>query len=105
MLDGLEQTSLATIKLVNGIHRLMNESKEKIKSELPKIYSKDLVEILFMHPYTKIDFLVEELGIARQTASIYLNELEKIGVLKSIKIGRSKFFINEELFDMLKKGI
>ncbi len=105
MLDGVEQTSLATIELVNGIHRLMNESKEKIKSELPKIYSKDLVEILFMHPYTKIDFLLNGLDITRKTASKYLNELEQIGVLKNIQIKNSKFFINEELFDMLKKGI
>lgn len=105
MLDGVEQTSLGTIGLINDIHKLMGETKEKIKVELPKIYSKDLVEILFMHPYTKIDFLVNGLNIARQTASIYLNELEKIGILQSIKIGRSKFFINVELFDMLKKGI
>ena len=105
MLDGVEQTSLATIELIEGIYKLMNESKEKIKSELPKIYSKDLVEILFMHPYTKIDFLVEELGLHRHTASKYLNELEKINIMKSIKIQNSKFFINEKLFDMLKKGI
>ena len=105
MLDGVEQTSLETIELINGIHGLMGAAKDEIKEKLPKIYSKDLVEILFMHPYTKIDFLVNGLGIARQTASIYLNELEKIGILQSIKIGRSKFFINGELFDMLKKGI
>jgi len=105
MLDGVEQTSLATIELVNDIHRLMGETKEKIKTELPKIYSKDLVEILFMHPYTKIEFLVKGLGITRKTASKYLNELEEIGILKNIQIKNSKFFINEELFYMLKKGI
>ncbi len=105
MLDGVEKTSLETIELVNGIHRLMGETKEVIKEKLPKIYSKDLVEILFMHPYTKIDFLVNGLGITRQTASKYLNSLEEIGVLRNIQIGKSKFFINEELFDMLKKGI
>ena len=58
-----------------------------------------------MHPYTKIEFVVNGLGIARQTASIYLNELETIGILYKMKIGRSIFFINKELFDMLKKGI
>ncbi len=105
MLDGVEKTSLETIELVNGIHRLMGETKEVIKEKLPKIYSKDLLEILFMHPYTKIDFLVNGLGITRQTASKYLNSLEEIGVLRNIQIGKSKFFINEELFDMLKKGI
>ena len=105
MLDGVEQTSLATIELVNGIHRLMDETKEKIKNELPKIYSKDLVEILFMHPYTKIDFLVNELGITRQTASKYLIRLEEVEILENIQIQNSKFYINKKLFDRLKIGI
>ena len=105
MLDGVEQTSLATIELVNDIHRLMSETKEKIKNELPKIYSKDLVEILFMHPYTKIDFLISDMDLHRDTASKYLRELESIGILESIKIGRSKFFVNKQLFNILKKGI
>ena len=83
----------------------MDKTKTEIKEKLPKIYSKDLVEILFMHPYTKIDFLVERLGLHRHTASSYLNELEQIGIMQSIKIGRSKYFINIELFDMLKKGV
>ena len=103
MLDGVEQTALETIELVNGIYTLMDKTKLEIQEKLPKIYSKDLVEILFMHPYTKIEFLVNGLGIARQTASIYLNELESIGILYKMKIGRSNFFINKELFDMLKK--
>lgn len=105
MLDGVEQTSLETVELVNDIHILMNETKAKIKSELPKIYSKDLVEILFMHPYTKIEFLVNGLGITRQTASKYLNRLEEIGILSNIQIQNSKFYINNQLFDRLKKGI
>ena len=105
MLDAVEQTSLETIELINNISDLMIKTQDKISQELPKIYSKDLVEILFMHPYTKIDFLVGKMGLHRHTASTYLNELENIGILKPIKIGRSKYFINLELFDMLKKGI
>jgi Fic family protein len=105
MLDGVEQTSLETIELVNSIHKLMDETKEVIKEKLPKIYSKDLVEILFMHPYTKIEFLVNGLGITRQTASKYLNRLEEIGILNNIQIQNSKFYINNQLFDRLKKGI
>ena len=105
MLDGVEVTSLETIELIGNIKSLMERAKDKIKNELPRIYSKDLIEILFMHPYTKIDFLVENLGIARQTASRQLKELEKIGILEVIKIKNSKYFINIELYAMLQKGI
>ncbi len=105
MLEAVEQTSLETIGLINNISDLMIKTQDKISSELPKIYSKDLVEVLFMHPYTKIEFLVEKMGLHRHTASTYLNELEKIHILQLIKIGRSKYFVNLELFDMLKKGI
>jgi len=105
MLNGIEVTSLETIELINGIKYLMDETKNELKEKLPKIYSKDLVEILYMHPYTKIEFLVNILGLHRETASKYLKELEKIGILQSIKIGKSKFFINNKLFELLKKGI
>ena len=83
----------------------MDDTKQLIKKELPKIYSKDLIEILFMHPYTKIEFLVNGLGITRKTASKYLNELEHLGIMKNIQIKNSKYFINIRLFDMLKKEI
>ena len=105
MLDGVEQTSIETIELINNISELMIKTQEKISSELPKLYSKDLVEVLFMHPYTKIEFLVDRLGVTRKTASKYLSELENNGILKNIQIKNSKYFMNVELFDLLKKGI
>jgi len=105
MLDGVEKTSLETIELVESIYALMHETANSVKDQLPKIYSKDLIEALFMHPYTKIDFIVERIGVHRETASIYLREMEKIGILNSIKIGRSKYFINVALFHLLQKGI
>ncbi|MEA3384442.1 MAG: Fic family protein [Campylobacterota bacterium] len=105
ILDGVEQTSLKTISLVNDISTLMKKTKQDIKDKLPKIYSKDLIEILFHHPYTKIDFLVDGLGLTRQTASKYLKELELIGILESIQIKNSKFYTNVELFARLRKGI
>ena len=83
----------------------MQKSTVELKEKLPNIYSKDLIEILFMHPYTKIDFLVNILGVTRKTASNYLRQLEEIKILRSIKIGRNKYFINIELFEILKKGI
>jgi len=105
MLDGVEQTALETISLVNDISILMSKTKQDIQGKLPKIFSKDLIEILFNHPYTKIDFLVDGLGLHRETASKYLKELESIGILESIKIGRGKYFINVALFNRLRKGI
>jgi len=105
MLDGIEQTSKETVVLVNEISKLMESTKQTIQEKLPKIYSKDLIEILFSHPYTKIDFLVDGLGLHRETSSKYLKEIESIGILQSIKIGRGKYFINVELFNRLKKGL
>jgi Fic family protein len=105
MLDGIEQTSLDTIELIKDISTMMDNTKSIIQEKLPKIYSKDLVEILFNHPYTKIDFLVDVLRLHRETASKYLKQLETLGIVESIKIKNSKFYINVELFARLKKGI
>ena len=105
MLDGVEQTSVETIELIENIYSLMQKTTDEVKEKLPIIYSKDLMEILFMHPYTKIDFLVTTLGITRKTASNYLKQLEDIEVVNSVKIGRSKYFINVKLFKLLQKGI
>ena len=105
MLDSVEQTSLETIELIQDISSMMDKTKKEIKEKLPKLYSKDLIEILFHHPYTKIDFLVDGLGLHRDTASRYLKQLETLGILQSLKIKNSKFYINIELFARLKKGI
>ena len=105
MLEAVEKTSLQTIVLVNNIKNLMDKNKYEIREKLPKIYSKDLLEVIFMHPYTKIDFLVDLLGLHRETASKYLKALEKIGIFESVKIGRSKFFIHKELYALLQNGI
>ena len=105
MLDGVEKTSYETIDLINDISLLMRKIKSEVREKLPKIYSKDLIDILFYHPYTKIDFLVDGLNITRKTASKYLKEIEDLGILKSIQIKNSKFYINVALFERLKKGI
>jgi Fic family protein len=102
MLDGVEQTSKETIKMINTINELMQKTAKEIQEKLPKLYSKDLIEILFVHPYTKIEFLTDKMNLHRDTASKYLKELEKIGVLESVKIGRNKFYINVRLYDLLK---
>jgi len=105
MLDGVEQTAKETIEMINSINGLMQTVSLEIQEKLPKIYSKDLVEILFVHPYTKIEFLVDGMGITRKTSAKYLKEIEKIGILREIKLGRSRFFINIELFELLKRAV
>ncbi len=103
ILEGVEETSKYTINKINQIKVLMKEIKVKIIENESKIYSKDLLEILFLHPYTKIEFLVERLDISRQTASKYLDKLENIGIVKKEKIGNQNYYINSELYELLSK--
>jgi len=103
MLKGVEETSKHTIDLINNIRNLMQETRNKIQVELPKIYSRDLLDTLFLHPYTKIEFLTDRLNISRQTASKYLSSVHKLGgILERKKIKNSIFYINIELFNLLK---
>jgi len=102
MLDGIEQTSKESVKLIANINVTMVEVKVSFKNKLPKIYSKDLLELLFKHPYTKIGFLVDDLGVTRKTATSYLRAIEDIGILESMKVGRDVYFINKRLFSLLQ---
>ncbi|MGK0290560.1 MAG: Fic family protein [bacterium] len=103
MLNGVEETSRTTIQIVQGIRILMNEFKNEIR-EKTDIYSKELLETLFAHPYTKISFLTEILGIHRNTASSYLTELTNKGLLKKVKLGRSNYYLNKKLYALLSSG-
>jgi hypothetical protein len=103
MLDAVEQTSMDTIRTIGEIRILLDQAIETVKSELPKIYTKELVESLFSQPYCRISTLEENLGITRFTASKYLKELERIELLKGEKVGRDMIYINKPLFDLLKK--
>lgn len=101
VLEGIRITSYQTIKLIEDMKRLMLAYKNKIRTELPKIYSQDLLNNLFSHPYTKIEFLENELGVHRNTAYKYLEGLTAIGLLSKHKIGKQNFYINGELFELL----
>lgn len=101
ILDAIEQTALQTTTIIRGIKKLMMEYKQKIRTDLPEIYSQDLINNLFKHPYTKIDFLVQDLRITRQTASKYLDKLADNKIVTVHKIGKEKFYINTALFDFL----
>jgi Fic family protein len=87
MLDGIIGTAQNTISLITEMKTLMTNVKQGIREQLPKIYSQDLLNNLFNHPYTKIDFLVEELGVTRITATKYLEQLVECGFLTKQKVG------------------
>jgi Fic family protein len=101
ILEGVEQTSRQTIVLIEDIKRLMQMTKQKIRTDLPKIYSQDLLNNLFNHPYTKIEFAVDELQITRKTAAKYLDELVDIGLLQKHKLAKENFYLNVELYELL----
>ncbi|WP_110707261.1 Fic family protein [Salinicola sp. CR57] len=105
MLEGISQTAQQTIELIGQIRDLMQYTKHRIREECPKIYRQELLNNLFNHPYTKIEFVMEDLGVSRITATKYLDELVSIGLLEKIKVGRSNFYINAALMALfLERG-
>jgi len=103
ILDAVYETAHDTLKRIEDICEAQNEVAETMKTKLPKIYSLDLVNLLFENPYTKIKFL-ETANIAkRETASRYLEEITKFGLLRVVKTGRDKYFINHRFLDILQR--
>ncbi len=100
MLDGVEQISKETIVLIGKIRDLIFEYKNLLRNNY-KFYSQDLLNNLFKHPYTKIEFIENDLGVSRITASKYLNQLAKDKVLKKQKLGTGNYYINEKLIKIL----
>ena len=103
ILDMIEWTSKKGIVRLENILNAMSTTSEKIKKELPKAYSKELIEILFKLPYTKRQHLIDAgLGTAK-TVGNYLIELEEKGFLKSVKMGKEKLYLNHQLMAILEK--
>ena len=90
MLEGVSLTAQSTLSLIEEIKILLQEQKHKIRQDLPKIYSQDLLNNLFKHPYSKIQFLVEDLKISRATATRYLEALTEKDILEKRRLGREK---------------
>jgi Fic family protein len=104
MLRGVEETSNQTITLIARIKALMMQYKHRLRTELPKIYSQDLLNNLFKHPYTKIEFVMNDLQVSRITATKYLKHLVEKELLIKEKLGVNNYYINVPLFDLLMKG-
>ena len=104
MLDAVEKTSSLTIDKILKIKSLFEDTLELAKQKLPSyVYSKELIELLFEQPYCKIQFLVRDNIAKRQRASVYLKELQKIGILKQEKVGKEKLYLNRNLFKLLQE--
>jgi len=104
MLDGIDQTSAQTVRLIQGIKDLMQRYKHTMRTEIPKIYSQDLLNIIFSHPYTKIIVVEQGLSVSQVTAIRYLSELTRIGLMRKTKIGRESYYINEPLFELFQQA-
>jgi cell filamentation protein, protein adenylyltransferase len=101
MLTAVEMTSQWTTQKIKAIRALMDHTDEIIRAEAPKIHSHDLVQQIFTQPYSRIGNLIAR-GIAkRQTASTYLRELVRLGVLEEEKVGRDKIFLHRKYLDLL----
>ena len=100
MLEGVEQTSRQTIWIIARIKEIMQDYKHRIRNELPKIYSQDLLNNLFRHPYTRIEWIQHDLGVSRLTATKYLQQLTEQGFTEKHKIGRYNYYVNRPLMDV-----
>ena len=101
ILKGVEETAQQTIELVKGISKLMQEYKFKVRELLKKSYSHELLNNLFSHPYTKIEFVVADVGVSRITAASYLDQLVNNNLLVKLKSGRYNYYLNNALINLL----
>lgn len=100
LLEGVKQTSIGTISDIKNIREEMMKVKHHIRSEFA-FYSQDLINHLFKHPYTKINYLKDELRVSRPTAAKYLAELTRANILTKVKQGRDNYYINSRLLNIL----
>jgi Fic family protein len=101
LLRGVAVTSRSAIALVKAFRDLMLKTKHDLRERVPKLYSQDLLNNLFRYPYTKIEFIENELGVSRPTAGKYLEQLTAAGLVRKQRMGKTNFYINDPLFDLL----
>ncbi|MBQ9213177.1 MAG: Fic family protein [Bacteroidales bacterium] len=105
MIKAVEETAFYTLKQIEAILTLKNDTEQKVKDVLQNNIHKELTEMLFTHPYIKIKVL-ENKGIAkRQTISSYLKKLSEANILSPVKLWKETYYINTGLFELLSKGI
>ncbi len=103
MLQAVEETSRWTTAKIAAIRSLAEHTTEYVRIHLPKIYSRELVDVIFEQPYCRIANLVEKGVAQRQAASRYLKDLVELGVLTEIPYGKEKLFVHPKLMQLLSK--
>jgi Fic family protein len=101
IVKGVALTARSEIRLIRNLRELMQATKQRLRKELPKIYGQELLNNLFRYPYTKIEFVEKDLGVSRITAAKHLDKLAKNSFVEKKKIGRTNFYINRPLFNLL----
>lgn len=101
MLNAVEETAGWTTAKIHAIRKLMQDTANHARQKAPAVYSRELIELIFVQPYCRIGNLVDADIAKRQTASVYLKELCDVGILKEVKAGREKLFINPRLMTLL----
>ncbi len=104
MIRGIAQTAKDTLTLIEGMRVLMADYKQCIRADHPKVYSQDLLNNLFRHPYTRIEYVEKELGVSRPTATKYLDTLAAAGFLDKQRIGRNSYYMNQRLVALFVDG-
>lgn len=103
ILTSIKETAVYTLKKVNAIYELFQQTLQKVQNDAPDVYSYELVSLLFEQPYCKIAFLVNRDIASRNTASKYLGELVKIGILEKKQSGSESLYVNQKLYQLLQQ--
>lgn len=100
MLTAITETAQLSLSIVTSLKELMQTTKERMRQELPKVYTQDLINNLFRHPYTRIEYVMDDLSVSRPTATKYLEQLVENGFLHKFVDGRNNYYINRPLVDL-----
>ena len=101
MLSAVTETAHWTTEKIRAIRTLHEAARHFVRDNAPKIYSHELVDVLFVQPYARIQNLVESGVAKRQTASVYLKQLADLGMLRELKVGREKLFVHPNFIRLL----
>jgi Fic family protein len=101
MLEAVVETAKSTIQVITSMSSAIQHYKQVIRKDAPKVYSHELLNNLFRYPYTKIEFVMSDLEVSRNTAIRYLERLEQLDLLVKRKVGRENFYINKALYALL----